>query len=184
MVWSPTCYSMACGSCLCYTTAWSLTCYTATWSPTCNTTAWSLICYTTAWFLTGFTISQSLILALVDRLYPNQRVRLHEPGLAANLGQVASPDPPFSSQTLVQLQAFDWKRVYPGWRPDPGWQPTRDHVNGPKEYPVWLLDKPKNCFCFKELLKPGFHERRCDNTITAAKTSTRANVLRGGSFYF
>ena len=43
------------------------------------------------------------------------RARLHEPGLDANPGQ------PFSSQTLVQLQAFDWKRVDPGWRPDPGW---------------------------------------------------------------
>ena len=49
-----------------------------------------------------------------------------------NPGQVASPGPPFSSQTLVQLQAFDWKRVDLGWRPDPGWQPTRVHVNGPQ----------------------------------------------------
>ena len=35
------------------------------------------------------------------------RTRLHEPGLAANPGQVADPDPLFSSQTLVQLNAFD-----------------------------------------------------------------------------
>ena len=35
------------------------------------------------------------------------RARLHEPGLDANPGQVASPGQPFSSQTLVQLQAFD-----------------------------------------------------------------------------
>ena len=46
--------------------------------------------------------------------------RLHEPGLALNPDQVTSPGPPFSSQTLVQLQAFDRKRVDPGWRPDPG----------------------------------------------------------------
>ena len=39
----------------------------------------------------------------------------------------------FSSQTLVQLHAFDWKKVDPGWRPDPGWQLTRVHVNGPLE---------------------------------------------------
>ena len=38
------------------------------------------------------------------------RARLHEPGLAANPGQVASQGPPFSSQMLVQLQAFDWNR--------------------------------------------------------------------------
>ena len=49
------------------------------------------------------------------------RARLHEPGLDANPGQVASPGQPFSSQTLVQLQAFDWERVDPSWRPDPGW---------------------------------------------------------------
>ena len=61
------------------------------------------------------------------------RARLHEPRLAANPGQVASPGPPFSSQTLVQLQAFDWKRVDPGWRPDSSWQPTQVHVNGPEE---------------------------------------------------
>ena len=42
-----------------------------------------------------------------------------------------NPGPPFSSQTLVQLQAFDWKRVDLGWRPDPGWQPTRVYLNGP-----------------------------------------------------
>ena len=50
------------------------------------------------------------------------RARLHEPGLAANPGQVAC---------LVQLHAFDWKRVDPAWRPVPGWQPTRVHVNRP-----------------------------------------------------
>ena len=63
------------------------------------------------------------------------RARLHEPRLAANPGQVANPGlgPPFSSQTLVQLHAFDWKKVDPGWRPDPGWQLTRVHVNGPLE---------------------------------------------------
>ena len=32
------------------------------------------------------------------------RARLREPGLAANPGQVASPGPPFSSQTLVTVQ--------------------------------------------------------------------------------
>ena len=54
------------------------------------------------------------------------RGRLHEPRLAANPGQVASPGPPaFSSQTLLTVQAFDWKKVDPGWRPDPDWQPTR-----------------------------------------------------------
>ena len=58
------------------------------------------------------------------------RARLHEPGLAANSGQVASRGPPFSSQTLVQLQAFDWKRVDPGWRPDHGWLPTRGSCKG------------------------------------------------------
>ena len=31
-----------------------------------------------------------------------------------------------------QLQAFDWRRVDPGWCPDQGWQPTRVHVNDPK----------------------------------------------------
>ena len=38
------------------------------------------------------------------------RARLHEPGLAANPGQVAC---------LVQLHAFDWKRVDPAWRTCP-----------------------------------------------------------------
>ena len=59
------------------------------------------------------------------------RARLHEPELTTNPGQVASPGPPFSSQTLATVQAFDWKKVDPGWRPDPGWFPTRVHVNGP-----------------------------------------------------
>ena len=43
------------------------------------------------------------------------RARLHEPGLAASPGQVASPGPPFSNQTLVTIQAFDCKKVDPGW---------------------------------------------------------------------
>ena len=42
------------------------------------------------------------------------RARLDKPGLAANPDQVASPSPPFSSQMLVTVQAFDWKRVDPG----------------------------------------------------------------------
>ena len=31
------------------------------------------------------------------------------------------PGSTFSSQTLVTVEAFDWKKVDPGWRPDPGW---------------------------------------------------------------
>ena len=57
--------------------------------------------------------------------------RLHEPRLAANPDQVASAGPPFSGQTLVTVQALDWKKVDPVWRPDLVWQPTRAHVNGP-----------------------------------------------------
>ena len=37
-------------------------------------------------------------------MHARVRALLHEPGLAANPGQVASRGPPFSSQTLVQLQ--------------------------------------------------------------------------------
>ena len=63
------------------------------------------------------------------------------PGLGANPRQVASPGPAFSSQTLVQLQAFVWKRVDPGLRPDPGWQPTWVHVNRPLVPLIWVSFK-------------------------------------------
>ena len=44
----------------------------------------------------------------MDGLFWVSTARLHEPVLAAN------PGPPFSSQTLVTVQAFDWKKVNPG----------------------------------------------------------------------
>ena len=38
--------------------------------------------------------------------------------------------PPDLAGSCKQLQAFDWRRVDPGWHLDLGWQPTWVHVNG------------------------------------------------------
>ena len=56
--------------------------------------------------------------------------QLHEPGFSANPGQVASPGPSFSSQTHVIVHSFDWKKMDPGWRPDPGPLSTTEYSAG------------------------------------------------------
>ena len=47
------------------------------------------------------------------------------------LCRVKANEPPGQTAgSCKHLQAFDWRKVDPGWRPDLGWQPIWVHVNG------------------------------------------------------